>query len=117
MMAGGEIFVPKIATMRIVDLAKAIAPDAELRNVGIRPGEKLHELLIPRDEARNTLDCDNLYVIQPAMQQWTAPGTQTAAHPGKPVGEDFEYASDSAPERLDGAALRAIIQRELPGQG
>ena len=112
-MQGGEIFVPKIATMKIVDLAKVMAPEAELRNVGIRPGEKLHETLIPRDEARNTTDYGSHYVIRPTMQQWT---DDVSAAGGKSVPEDFEYASDSAPERLDGAALRAMIERESPGQ-
>jgi UDP-N-acetylglucosamine 4,6-dehydratase/5-epimerase len=117
-MDGGEIFVPKIATMRIVDLARAMAPEAELRNVGIRPGEKLHEILVPRDEARNTLDHGNLYVIRPAMQQWTTAESQlvVAGKPGTPVGEDFEYASDSANERLDAAALQAMIQQATHGQ-
>lgn len=115
-MKGGEIFVPKIATMSIVDLAKAMAPDAELRNVGIRPGEKLHEILVPKDEARNTLDHGSLYVIRPASEQLKPGATPPDVNgvPGKPVPEDFEYASDSAPERLDGEALRAMIAREMP---
>jgi len=112
-MEGGEIFVPKIATMRIVDLAKVMAPEAELRHVGIRPGEKLHEILVPKDEARNTLDHGNLYVIRPASYQFkpaTPPVVQGV--PGKPVADDFEYASDSADDRLDGARLRAMIDQE-----
>jgi UDP-N-acetylglucosamine 4,6-dehydratase len=111
-MVGGEIFVPKIATMRIVDLAKAMAPEAELRNVGIRPGEKLHEILVPKDEARNTRDHGSLYVIRPAMQQWTKEEQITVRGiPGKPVDEEFEYASDSAEQRLDAAALHAMIDQ------
>lgn len=110
-MHGGEIFVPKIATMRIVDLAKAMAPEAELRNVGIRPGEKLHEILVPKDEARNTLDHGSLYVIRPSVQQFTRELPLVDGVPGTPVPEDFEYASDSASERLDAAALHAMIQQ------
>ena len=109
-MDGGEIFVPKVATMRIVDLAGAIAPEADLRNVGIRPGEKLHEILVPKDEARNTLDHGSLYVIRPAMQQWTSSTPLTVAGvSGKQVDDEFEYASDSAGQHLDAAALHAMI--------
>jgi UDP-N-acetylglucosamine 4,6-dehydratase len=118
-MQGGEIFVPKIATMKIVDLAKVMAPEAELRNVGIRPGEKLHETLIPKDEARNTRDHGNLYVIRPAGEQLAAPsggnGSAKALAEGKPVAEDFEYASDSAPDQLDGPALQAMIDEAMAG--
>jgi UDP-N-acetylglucosamine 4,6-dehydratase len=118
-MQGGEIFVPKIATMRIIDLAKVMAPEAELRTVGIRPGEKLHETLIPRDEARNTRDHGSLYVIRPAMQHWsTPPGGANGGHAlseGQPVSENFEYASDSAPDQLDGPALRAMIDEAVAG--
>lgn len=111
-MQGGEIFVPKISTMRIMDLAKTMAPEAELRVVGIRPGEKLHETLIPKDEARNTLDHGSLYVIRPVLPSAPVPGLAE----GKPVAEDFEYASDSAPDQLDGPALRAMIdQATAPG--
>jgi UDP-N-acetylglucosamine 4,6-dehydratase len=113
-MEGGEIFVPKIATMRIVDLAKAMAPEAELRNVGIRPGEKLHEILVPKDEARNTLDHGSLYVIRPASQDRTGAEQITVRGiPGKPVDEEFEYASDSAEQRLDAAALHAMIAQTV----
>ena len=57
-MIGGEIFVPKIPSMKIIDLAKTIGPDCEIEVIGIRPGEKLHEILIPRDEMRNTYECE-----------------------------------------------------------
>lgn len=117
LMEGGEIFVPKIPTMRVVDLARAMAPEAELRYVGIRPGEKLHEILVPKDEARNTLDHGSFYVIRPAMQQWTTE-SPVVVHgvPGAPVGEEFEYASDSAEQRLDAAALQAMIEQATPEQ-
>lgn len=117
-MQGGEIFVPKIATMKIVDLAKVMAPEAELRTVGIRPGEKLHEILIPKDEARNTRDHGELYVIKPNMQHWgTPPGGAGGKMLGEgaPVAEDFEYASDSAPDQLDGPALQAMINEAMAG--
>ena len=69
-MSGGELFVPKIPSMRIVDLAKAMAPEAELEFVGIRPGEKLHEEMIAAADARRTLDMGTHYVIQPEMEWW-----------------------------------------------
>ncbi len=65
-MHGGEIFVPKIPSMRLVDLAETIAPGCEIDTIGIRPGEKLHEVLVSEDEARNTLEVEDRYVIQPA---------------------------------------------------
>ena len=67
-MVGGEIFVPKLPSMNIMDLAKAIAPDCETKIVGIRPGEKLHEIMIPSDEAVNTLEFRDYYVIKPAFR-------------------------------------------------
>ncbi|MGH9540137.1 MAG: UDP-N-acetylglucosamine 4,6-dehydratase (inverting), partial [Terriglobales bacterium] len=69
-MHGGEIFVPKIPSMRVTDMAASIAPGCEVECIGIRPGEKLHEVLISEDEARNTLEMDDMYVIQPAHSWW-----------------------------------------------
>src|SRR6266852_5593945 len=69
-MHGGEIFVPKIPSMRLVDLAETIAPGCEVECVGIRPGEKLHEVLVSEDEARNTLETDDMFVIKPAHSWW-----------------------------------------------
>lgn len=89
-MVGGEIFVPKLPTMNIGDLAKAICPECELKVVGIRPGEKLHEVLIPRDDARNTLEFDDYYIIKPMMALASfSKHTST----GRSVPEDFEYVS------------------------
>src|ERR1700694_2741810 len=70
MMHGGEIFIPKIASMRITDLATAICARCKQETIGLRPGEKLHELLITRDDARHTLEFDSFYVIQPAVHLW-----------------------------------------------
>src|SRR5246500_611767 len=69
-MQGGEIFVPKIPSMRLLDLAECIAPGCEIETVGIRPGEKLHEVLVSEDEARNTLETDDRYIIQPSHSWW-----------------------------------------------
>src|SRR5581483_11704113 len=69
-MEGGEVFVPKIPSTKVVDLARAIAPDAKIDIIGIRPGEKLHEALISEDEARTTVELDRMYVVQPAEALW-----------------------------------------------
>jgi UDP-N-acetylglucosamine 4,6-dehydratase len=69
-MQGGEIFVPKIPSLRLADLVESIAPNCQLEAIGIRPGEKLHEVLASKDEARNTLELENMYVIQPSHSWW-----------------------------------------------
>ncbi len=104
-MRGGEIFVPKIPSMKIVDLARAIAPDCRLEVVGIRPGEKLHEIMIPGDESRNTLEFDTHYVITPAFHDWT---TEAFNGEGRPVTDGFTYASDTNEHWLSVEELRAI---------
>lgn len=96
-MQGGEVFVPKIPSMKMVDLARAIAPSAEIRNIGIRPGEKLHEVLISEDEARTTVELEDMYVVQPAAALWFG---HYWADLGKPLPGDFHYASDNNPEWL-----------------
>ena len=72
-MHGGEIFVPKIPSMRLTDLAQAVAPGCEIEYIGIRAGEKLHEALVSEDEARNTVETDEMYVIQPSHPWWQKP--------------------------------------------
>ncbi len=69
-MHGGEIFVPKIPSMRLVDLAEAIAPGCAVEYIGIRPGEKLHEVLLSEDEARNAVEFDEMFIIQPSHPWW-----------------------------------------------
>jgi UDP-N-acetylglucosamine 4,6-dehydratase len=91
-MLGGEVFVPKIPSMKIVDLAKAIAPHAELDVIGIRPGEKLHELLIHEDEARSTIELDDMFVVQPTTELWFGHEWQNL---GRPLPDGFRYASDT----------------------
>jgi len=73
-MEGGEVFVPKIPSMRVVDLANAIAPDTEIEVIGIRPGEKLHEVLVSEDEARHTLELEDMYVVEPPAALWFGRG-------------------------------------------
>ena len=90
-MHGGEIFVPKIPSMRVVDLAKAIAPECDIKIVGIRPGEKLHEAMIMEDDARHTVEYDSYYVIQPEFPFWS----KKFSEGGKTLPDGFAYTSDS----------------------
>lgn len=106
-MQGGEVFVPKIPSMTILDLAKAIAPDAKLKNIGIRAGEKLHEVLVSEDEVPQTLEFDNMYVIQPAHPWWD--GTDWSQ--GKPLPPDGRYASNTNPQWLSVEALQKMVER------
>jgi UDP-N-acetylglucosamine 4,6-dehydratase/5-epimerase len=93
-MHGGEIFVPKIPSMNIMDLAAAIAPGCEHQVVGIRAGEKLHEVMVPRDEAPNTVEYDDHFVIQPSHPFWDK-GRYAEAYGGRPVASEFSYSSDT----------------------
>jgi UDP-N-acetylglucosamine 4,6-dehydratase len=90
-MRGGEIFVPRIPSTTVVDLARAVSPEAELVEIGIRPGEKLHEEMISEDDARRTRAFDDYYVISPVLEEWTAEHRQA----GEPVPEGFAYRSDT----------------------
>ncbi|MGB8276149.1 MAG: UDP-N-acetylglucosamine 4,6-dehydratase (inverting) [Alphaproteobacteria bacterium] len=108
MMQGGEIFVPKIPSMRTVDLAKAMAPDLPQRIVGIRPGEKLHEVMITEDDARTTVDLGDRYVIEPAFAFF--PHGWYLKNGGTAVPEDFRYASDSNPDWLDAEQMSDLLQ-------
>jgi UDP-N-acetylglucosamine 4,6-dehydratase/5-epimerase len=111
MMQGGEIFIPKIASMRITDLATAICARSQQETVGIRPGEKLHELLITRDDARYTLEFDSFFVVQPAVHLWNyGEHRNYGGEEGRPVTPDFEYASNSNSQWLDIEQLRAAIE-------
>jgi len=104
-MQGGEVFVPKIPSMRIMDLAEAVAPGCEIEFIGIRPGEKLHEVLISKDEARYTLDLGDMFVIQP-VHPWWEPANWSH---GKPLPDGFEYSSDKNAEWLTVKQLRQMI--------
>lgn len=110
-MHGGEIFVPKIPSMRLVDLAKAVAPECKFEYSGIRPGEKLHETLIPRDESPWCLDFDNHYVIQPSQLWWE--GDELLRRGGKPVPEGFRYRSDLNSEWLTGEQLCGLTAESI----
>ena len=108
-MRGGEIFVPKIPSMQLDVLAKAIAPEARIEIVGIRPGEKLHETLISQDDARHAWEYDDRYVIYPAYHQWDE-ALAPSNNGGKPCQEGFSYASDTNPWHLSVQELRRIIE-------
>lgn len=103
-MQGGELFVPKIPSMRVVDLAKAMAPEAQLTVVGIRPGEKLHEEMINVSDARSTVDVGDRYVIQPELDFW-----KNERLDGTAVPDGFSYASDTNDRWLSVDELRVMI--------
>jgi len=105
-MQGGEIFVPKIPSMKVTDLAMAIAPDAEINVVGIRPGEKLHEAMIMEDDARHTREYDSYYVIQPEFPWWGEDETDQ----GKLLADGFKYTSDTNYDWLSVEELRELVE-------
>jgi UDP-N-acetylglucosamine 4,6-dehydratase len=103
-MHGGEVFVPKVPSMNIMDLAVALAPGCEVDNVGMRPGEKMHEVLISEDEARHTLELDDMYVVQPAHPWWTRENWIE----GRALPDGFRYSSDQNSVRLEAEELIAF---------
>jgi UDP-N-acetylglucosamine 4,6-dehydratase len=108
MMTGGEIFVPKIPSMRITDLANVMAPDLETHEIGIRPGEKLHEMMISEDDARTTLELADRYVIEPAFAFWKRDHLEAAGASRLPEG--FSYQSETNTEWLDHDGLRQLLK-------
>jgi UDP-N-acetylglucosamine 4,6-dehydratase len=104
-MQGGEVFVPKIPSMRIMDLAEAVAPGCEIEFMGIRPGEKLHEVLVSRDESRYTLELEDRFVIQPVHPWWD----QENWNDGEPLSDGYKYASDKNSQWLTIEELRRMI--------
>ena len=107
-MQGGEIFVPKIPSMKIVDLAEVIAPDCEIEIIGIRPGEKLHEILITEEDGRYTVDYDGLYVILPQFAWWRRQNYKDASK----LPEEFSYTSNNNNRWLTLNQLKVMV-REL----
>jgi UDP-N-acetylglucosamine 4,6-dehydratase len=107
-MHGGEIFVPKIPSMNIVDLARAIAPECRLKIVGIRPGEKLHETMVPEDDARNAFEYEDCYVIRALSGE--ADGNQVLSrNGGRPCSPGFRYSSDNNPHWLSVVELQQLV--------
>lgn len=113
---GGEIFIPKIPSYRILDVAEAIAPGVPTNIVGIRPGEKLHEEMITVTDALSTVEFDNYYVILPATPLWDVEKFigESAANSGKMVAPDFHYESGSNPDFLTVEEIRALADEHAP---
>jgi UDP-N-acetylglucosamine 4,6-dehydratase len=107
MMHGGEIFVPRIPSMKMTDLASVMAPHLKQDIVGIRPGEKLHEVMVSVDDGRSTLRLEDRYIIEPAFAFWSR---DTYENNGAQKVEDgFSYASDTNEEWLDEAGLKDLL--------
>ena len=106
-MQGGEIFVPKIPSMKVIDLATALAPQLEQRIIGLRPGEKLHEAMVPVDDAPNTIELDDRFAILPPVSPYSPTGQYGGLRAnGKQCHPEFQYASNTnsewlAPEDLE----------------
>jgi UDP-N-acetylglucosamine 4,6-dehydratase len=105
-MHGGEVFVPKIPSMKIIDLAKAIAPGASLNVMGIRPGEKLHEVLISEDESRSAVEMEDMFVVQPSPNAWFGHDWQAE---GNALPAGFRFGSDNNPQWLSIDQIREMV--------
>jgi len=106
-MRGGEIFIPKLPSMNIMDLAGAIGPECKTKIIGIRPGEKLHEVMVTKDDARNTVEFDKYYVVKPNFSFFD--NSYYDEH-SKSVREDFEYNSGTNTEWLSVDELREMVE-------
>jgi UDP-N-acetylglucosamine 4,6-dehydratase/5-epimerase len=104
-MTGGEVFIPKLPSMNILDLAKAIGPNCKHEIIGIRPGEKIHEAMIMKDEARDVIEQEKRYIIQPNSNF-----RKVVKHAGTPVAENFEYSSDQDVALLNEKALNDMLE-------
>lgn len=105
-MQGGEMFIPKIPSMNMPDLARALAPDAEVEIIGIRPGEKIHEVMITEDEARHTKDMGDYFVIETELKFWNRNNNVS----GKSLPEGYRYSSDNNTEWLDIESLKKMVK-------
>jgi UDP-N-acetylglucosamine 4,6-dehydratase len=110
-MHGGEIFVPKIPSMKMTELAAAMAPNLPIKVVGIRPGEKLHEMMISADDARTSVDMGDRYAIEPAFVEY-----RREPLAGTKLVENFSYASDTNDDWLTGPQLLAVLDGTSPPQ-
>nr|AAC62517.1 FLAA1 protein [Caulobacter vibrioides CB15] len=111
MMRGGEIFVPKIPSMAMPDLVKAMSSTAAMKVIGIRPGEKLHEIMISADDARSTVEFDDRYAIEPNFAEFGRE-PYAASDGAKPVAEDFSYSSDNNHDWLSPEGLLAMLEEK-----
>src|SRR5687768_16957497 len=114
-MEGGEVFVPKIPSTKVIDLANAIVPGAKVDIIGIRPGEKLHEVLISEDEARSTVERDTMFIIKPPETLWK----RDMHYEGQPLPDGFRFSSDTNTQWLDIDGIREFVApfEELFQQG
>lgn len=108
-MFGGEVFVPKIPSMKVTDLAKVIAPNCTTEIVGIRPGEKLHEVMVPEDDAHHTVEYDGYYAILPAFKDWDA-ASYLEKLGGTPCTDGFRYSSDTNTQWLTPEELHQMVE-------
>jgi len=109
LMQGGELYVPRIPSMRILDLVEAVAPESAIHEIGIRPGEKLHEEMIAPDDSRRTIRFDDRYVVQPTIATWGYKFLKD----GEDVPDGFTYRSDSNDKWLSTEEMRALLGLNL----
>jgi UDP-N-acetylglucosamine 4,6-dehydratase len=107
MMQGGEIFIPKLPSMKIPDLARVIAPNSKIKILGIQPGEKLHEVMITEDESRHAIELKDRYVVEPEFPWWSTTTLEYAG--GKRLPDGFRYASNNNSDWLDEKRLISMI--------
>lgn len=112
-MKGGEIFIPKIASMKIIDIAREIAPEAEMDIIGIRPGEKIHEALITEEETSHTREFDDFFVIDPEFPLWG----KSSIEGGKTLPDDFKYTSDRNDWWISKDEMKKIIEEAEKKKG
>lgn len=113
-MHGGEIYVPKIPSMRITDLAELMGPECKQEIVGIRPGEKMHEMMVGAEDGRNTLEFTSHYVIQPVLQFWDPAAAEYAS--AKHCPDEFSYTSDTNDRWVTPDEMKEmILNLDLPG--
>ena len=110
-MDGGEIYIPKIPSMKVIDFINGICPNKKIVEIGIRPGEKLHEIMITKDDARYTYDCNDKYIIEPHIHGWDDKRLEKKRINGKKVNDNFEYASDINKKWLKQSELSVMIKK------
>jgi len=110
MMQGGEVYVPKIPSMRIVDLATCMAPNLPIKEIGIRPGEKLHEVMITEDDSRTTLELADRYIIEPSFNWWST--SRTPIENGVLVPDGYRYASNTNTEWMEPEEMRRLLMED-----
>jgi UDP-N-acetylglucosamine 4,6-dehydratase len=112
LMAGGEVFIPKIPSLSVMDLAKAMAPELKTHIIGIRAGEKLHEIMVPKEDSRTTFDVGDRYIIESALDLPIAPLKERFGDTANLVDPEFEYASGSNEEWLNIEALQDLLREK-----